>query len=78
MSIISKLFPRTKKIKPLCFPYSSSFGILLKNILKQDTLSNGLFISGLLTISFGAWLAYPPAGFIICGTSMVLLGWLLS
>ena len=77
MSIL-KYFQCTTN-KPLRFSYRSNFGIGLKRLFgNKGAISNILFIAGLFVVAFGAWLAYPPAGFLVAGMSMVFMGWLLS
>jgi hypothetical protein len=34
-------------------------------------LSDILGVAGAVFVSFGAWLAYPPAGFIVMGALMI-------
>ena len=76
MSIL-KYFQRTTK--PLRFSYRSNFGIGLKRLFgNKGSISNALFIGGLVIVAVGAWLVYPPAGFIVAGASMIFMGWLLS
>lgn len=33
----------------------------------------GSFVAGLLMVAYGAWLAWPPAGFLVAGFFLILL-----
>lgn len=32
-----------------------------------------VFLAGICLLSYGAWLAYEPAGFVVAGTSLALV-----
>ncbi len=39
-------------------------------------MSSVLDVAGLAVFSYGAWLIYRPAGFLVAGLSLLLLGYL--
>ncbi len=39
---------------------------------------DALMIGGACGVSYGAWLVYPPAGFIVGGVLVLLAGWIDS
>lgn len=45
---------------------------LLKNL--QSLLPDMLLVAGSASIAYGAWIAYPPAGYIIGGAFAIAAG----
>ena len=41
-------------------------------------LSDIVALFGIAAVSYGAWLAYPPAGFIVGGLALCGLAWTLT
>lgn len=41
-------------------------------------LRDGVGIAGAGLVSFGAWLAWQPAGFVVAGVFLLALAWLTS
>jgi hypothetical protein len=41
-------------------------------------LPDALLVAGAVAVSFGSWLAYPPAGFIVAGALALIAGMKLA
>lgn len=46
--------------------------------MKRELIADYLGLSGTGLLSYGAWLVYPPAGFIVGGALLLAAGWLLG
>lgn len=44
----------------------------------KSVLPDLLMVAGAAGVSFGAWLAYPPAGFLLGGTLAIVAGIILA
>lgn len=45
----------------------------MRNLL-QKLVPDVLLVAGAASVSYGAWLAYPPAGFVVGGALTILTG----
>lgn len=46
--------------------------------LSREWAADALLVSGAALASYGAWLVYPPAGFILGGVLLIAAGVLLA
>ncbi len=44
----------------------------------REAVSDGLLVVGASAVSFGGWLIYAPAGFIVAGLFVIALGALVG
>lgn len=51
---------------------------MLKSLAQAITLADCLFLVGLLVVSLGVGMVYPPAGVIVAGAGLMALGYLGS
>ncbi len=39
---------------------------------------DALMVAGACAVSYGIWMIYPPAGFVVGGVFLLVAGWLLA
>lgn len=44
----------------------------------SELIADGLGLAGAASLSYGAWLVFPPAGFIVAGALLLVAAWLTA
>jgi hypothetical protein len=52
--------------------------VTLLHLALPGLVADVLLLAGAVSVSYGAWLVYAPAGFIVAGLLLLAAGWLAA